>query len=110
MSMDPGGLPSSRGQAEQKASVRLVFAAINFLMPVLKYVTTEFRTTEASGRDLVAVSLDPVFHGKSGYFVGQTKGSSTDASEDSEWQKRLWDACWRWAGLSGGETILQDCS
>lgn len=108
--MDPGGLPSSRGQAEQKFSVRLIFAVINFMMPVLKHLTTEFRTTEDSGQDLVAVSLDPGFHGKSGYFVGQIQGNSTAASKDLEWQKRLWDACWRWAGLSGGETMLQCCS
>ncbi|KAJ6109416.1 hypothetical protein N7486_001651 [Penicillium sp. IBT 16267x] len=110
ISMDPGGLPSSRGQAEQKISLRLIFAVINFLMPVLKHLTTEFRTTEDSGRDLVAVSVDPVFHGNSGYFVGQIQRSATAASEDLEWQKRLWDACWRWAGLRDGETILQDCS
>ncbi|KAJ5664117.1 hypothetical protein N7507_004848 [Penicillium longicatenatum] len=110
MSMDPGGLPSSRGQAEQKFSLKLVFAVINFLMPVVKHLTTDFRTTDDSGRDLVAVSVDPAFHGQCGYFDGQRKGSCTTASEDLEWQKRLWSACWRWAGLSGGETVLQDCS
>ncbi|KAJ5806516.1 uncharacterized protein N7503_004118 [Penicillium pulvis] len=110
MSMDPGGLPSSRGQVEQKRVLRLIFGVINFMMPVLKHLTTEFRTTDDSGRDLVAVSVDPVFHGKSGYFVGQIQGSFTPASDDLEWQKRLWNACWKWAGLSEGETILQDCS
>ncbi|KAJ5904172.1 hypothetical protein N7504_006555 [Penicillium tannophilum] len=110
VSMDPGGLPSSRGQAEQKFSLRLIFAVINFLMPVLKHLTTEFRTTDDSGRDLVAVSVNPMFHGKSGYFVGQIQGSSTPASEELEWQKRLWNACWKWAGLSDGETILRDYS
>ncbi|KAJ5987196.1 hypothetical protein N7451_011561 [Penicillium sp. IBT 35674x] len=109
-SMDPGGLPSSRGQTEQKFLLRLIFGVINFLMPVLKHLTTEFRTTDDSGRDLAAVSVDPMFHGKTGYFVGQTQGSSTPASEDLEWQGRLWNACWKWAGLSDGETILQDCS
>lgn len=79
-------------------------------MPVLKHLTTEFRTTDDSGRDLVAVSVDPMLHGKSGYFIGQIQGSSTPASEDLEWQKRLWNACWKWAGLSDRETILQDCS
>ncbi|KAJ5627929.1 short chain dehydrogenase/reductase SDR [Penicillium lividum] len=109
ISMDPGGLPSSRGQAEQKRSVRFMFAVINFLMPVLKHLTTDFRTTEDSGRDLVAVSLDPMFHVKSGYFVGQIQGSPAAVSEDLESQKRLWDACWRWARLRDGETILRDC-
>ncbi|KAJ5759126.1 hypothetical protein N7520_006282 [Penicillium odoratum] len=110
LSMDPGGLPSSRGQAEQKKSVRLIFAIINFLMPVLKHLTTNFRATEDSGLDLVAVSVGPEVHGKSGYFDGQKQESPTVASEDVEFQKRLWDACWRWAGLSDGETTLQGCS
>lgn len=104
--MDPGGLPSSRAQSEQKKSARRLFATINFLMPVLKHVTTAFRTTEDAGRDLVAVSVDPAFQGKRGYIVGQKLESPAALSKDVGMQQRLWDACWRWAGLKAGETVL----
>lgn len=104
--MDPGGLPSSRAQSEQKKYARRLFATINFLMPVLKHVTTAFRTTEDAGRDLVAVSVGPAFQGKRGYVVGQKLESPAALSKDLGMQQRLWDACWRWAGLKAGETAL----
>lgn len=104
--MDPGGLPSSRAQAEQKKPVRRLFATIDFLMPVLKHVTTAFRTTEDAGRDLVAVSVDPAFQGKRGYVVGQKMDTPAAVSKDVELQQRLWDACWKWTSLKPGDTVL----
>ena len=81
-------------------------AVMNFLMPVLKHITTSFRTTADAGRDLVTVSLDPRFQGKGGYYVCQKPASPAAVSQDVEIQKRLWNACWEWAGLSSNETAL----
>jgi NAD(P)-dependent dehydrogenase (short-subunit alcohol dehydrogenase family) len=106
--MDPGGLPASRAQTEQKKSTQRIMATINFLMPVLKHVTTAFRTTEDAGRKLAAVSVDPSFHGKRGYFVGQKEDAPAAVSKDVGMQERLWAACWRWAGMKTEETVLQD--
>ncbi|KAJ5118934.1 hypothetical protein N7448_010640 [Penicillium atrosanguineum] len=108
LAMDPGGLPASRAQAKQKSSIRMIFATINFLMPVLKYLTSVFRTTEDAGRDLVAVSMDPTFQGKGGYYVGQKKDAPAAVSTDEKEQKVLWAACWRWVGLKADETVLQN--
>lgn len=107
LAMDPGGLPASRAQAKQKSSTRMLFATINFLMPVLKYLTSVFRTTEDAGRDLVAVSMDPAFQGKGGYYVGRKADVPAAISTDKKEQKLLWAACWRWAGLEADETVLQ---
>lgn len=106
--MDPGGLPASRAQTEQKKSTKRIMATINFLMPVLKHVTTAFRTTEDAGRELAAVSVDPSFHGKRGYFVGHKEGTPAAVSKDVAMQERLWAACWRWSGMKSEETVLQD--
>lgn len=105
--MDPGGLPSSRAQSEQKRFVRIIFAVMNFFMPVLKHLMTAFRTSADAGRDLVAVSVGSSFHGKTGYFVGQVQGRPAAISDDTEAQERLWEACWRWTGLTAGETVLE---
>ncbi|KAJ5762832.1 hypothetical protein N7533_001513 [Penicillium manginii] len=108
IAMDPGGLPSSRAQAGQKKSTRAIMGTINFLMPVLKYCTTVFRTTEDAGRDLATVSADPVFRGKRGYYVGLKTDSAAPISQDPDMQKKLWECCWRWAGLTSAETSLQN--
>lgn len=105
--MDPGGLATSRAQAEQRKSVRRVMAAVSFCMPVLKHFTTTFRPTAEAARDLVAVSVEPEFQGKRGYYVGQKPGISAEISRDPAAQQRLWAACWKWAGLSAEETVLQ---
>lgn len=106
--MDPGGLPSSRAQAGQKKSARVLMGTINLLMPVLKHCTSAFRTTEDAGRDLAAVSVDPAFGGKRGYYVGLKTDSAALVSQDSGMQKKLWERCWRWASLTPAETVLQN--
>ncbi|KAJ5605571.1 hypothetical protein N7510_008352 [Penicillium lagena] len=108
--MDPGGLPSSRAQAGQKRSARILMATLNTLMPVLKHCTTAFRTTEDAGRDLAAVSVDPAFQGKRGYYVGLRADTAAPVSQDAGMQKKLWEGCWRWAGLTPAETVLQNIS
>ncbi|KAH6844725.1 hypothetical protein B0I37DRAFT_433293 [Chaetomium sp. MPI-CAGE-AT-0009] len=104
--MDPGGLVGSRAHSEQKAGIRGAFGVISVMMPLLRHFTSSIRTTADSGRDLVALSVEPEFKGKRGYFVGQTGATSAEVSRNPEIQKKLWEACWTWAGMSGGETAL----
>ncbi|KAL4739939.1 hypothetical protein BDV11DRAFT_214798 [Aspergillus similis] len=104
--MDPGGLVESRAQSGQKASVQRVFAVLKLLMPVLKHITSTFRTNKDAGRDLLAVSLDPAFQGKRGYYVGQKREAAAPVTGDAAVQRRLWEACWQWAGLAPEETVL----
>ncbi|KAL3429617.1 hypothetical protein BDV09DRAFT_39585 [Aspergillus tetrazonus] len=104
--MDPGGLVESRAQSGQKASVQHLFAVIKLLMPILKHITTTFRTNKDAGRDLLAVSLDPAFQGKRGYYVGQKQEAAASVTGDAAVQRRLWEACWQWAGLAPEETVL----
>ncbi|KAL4999459.1 hypothetical protein BDV10DRAFT_164895 [Aspergillus recurvatus] len=106
--IDPGGLVESRAQSGQKASVQRLFAVLKFLMPVLKHITTTFRTNKDAGRDLVAISLDATFHGTRGYYVGQKRETAAEVTGDADVQRRLWDACWRWAGLAPDETVLSE--
>ncbi|EXJ92418.1 hypothetical protein A1O3_00969 [Capronia epimyces CBS 606.96] len=106
LAMDPGGLAASRAQAEQRKSVRRIMAAVNFCMPLLKHFTQMFRPTADAARDLVEVSVGAQFQGKRGYYVGCKLGDSAAMSRDPEVQARLWDACWKWAGLKSEETIL----
>jgi len=76
-------------------------------MPVLKHFITAFRTTEDAGQDLVTVSIDPLFQGKRGYYVGQKLDTAAPASQDARMQKQLWEGCWRWTGLTAEETALE---
>ncbi|PYH67884.1 short chain dehydrogenase/reductase SDR [Aspergillus vadensis CBS 113365] len=110
LAMDPGGLPSSRAQVGQKRSARWLFRVVEFLMPVLKYMTTMFRTVEDAGRDLVAVSVGVEFCGKRGYYVGTKEGVPAAISENRETQEKLWENCWRWAGIRAEETVLRNAS
>jgi hypothetical protein len=105
--MDPGGLTSSRAQAAQKKSVRRLMATLDFFMPVLKHLTSTLRTTEDAGRDLVAVSVGAAFRGKRGYYVGLREEAPAAVSRDEGEQRRLWEGCWRWAGMRAEETALQ---
>ncbi|PYH47140.1 short chain dehydrogenase/reductase SDR [Aspergillus saccharolyticus JOP 1030-1] len=110
IAMDPGGLPSSRAQAQQKRSTRRIFSIINFLMPVLKHVITMFRTAEDAGRDLAVVSVDASFRGTRGYFVGQTEDVPATVSTDPGVQEKLWNACWGWCGLTAEDTVLRNAA
>ncbi|CEN60823.1 hypothetical protein ASPCAL03256 [Aspergillus calidoustus] len=108
--VDPGGLPDSRGQVQQRRAVRVIMATLNVFMPVLRYVTTGLRTSKDSGRDLVAVSVGSEFQAKRGYYVGVNKAEGAQVSHDEQVQRRLWEACWKWAGLSPEETVLQNAA
>ena len=108
--MDPGGLVDSRAHTEQTATVRRLFGVLNMFMPVLRHFTTAIRTNADAGRDLVELSVGPEFQGKRGYYVGKKPGTAAGVSGDEGVQRRLWDACWKWAGMEEGETVLQDAS
>lgn len=108
--MDPGGLVDSRAHTEQTPTVQRLFGVVNMFMPVLRHFTTAIRTNADAGRDLVELSVGPEFQGKRGYYVGKKPGTAAGVSGDEGVQKRLWDACWKWAGMEEGETVLQDAS
>ena len=104
--MDPGGLVSSSAHAEQKTAARLTFGVIGMLMPILRHATSALRTDRDSARDLLALSVGAEFGGQRGYFVLQKPHEPAVVSADEGVQKRLWDACSGWAGMSEGETVL----
>ncbi|SPN99159.1 related to dehydrogenase/reductase [Cephalotrichum gorgonifer] len=108
--MDPRGLVESRAQSKQKLAMRVIFSILAMLMPLLRHLTSALRTNSDAGRDLVALSMDSEFQGKRGYFLGQKADSPAKEAKDQEIQKRLWDSCWRWAGLSEEETVLQNAA
>jgi hypothetical protein len=108
--MDPGALVGSRAHTEQNAGMRRALGAINVMMPLLRHLTSTLRTTADAGQDLVALSVGPEFKGKRGYFITQKGAASAEVSRNSEMQKKLWDACWKWAGLSDKETVLRNAT
>jgi WW domain-containing oxidoreductase len=85
-----------------------MMATANALMPVLKHFTTVMRSTSDAARDLVAVSVEPEFEGKRGYFVGREPDVDAEISRDIATQGKLWAACWKWASLTPGETVLSN--
>jgi WW domain-containing oxidoreductase len=106
--VDPDGLPASRAQANQRKPVRIMMATANLLMPVLKHLTSVMRSTTDAARDLVAVTVEPEFDRKRGYFVGRKPEICAEMSRDREAQGRLWAVCWKWTNLTPGETVLSD--
>jgi WW domain-containing oxidoreductase len=108
--MDPGGLPASRSQKDQRKPIQLMMGALKVPMPVLKHFTSALRPTADAARDLVAVAVEPEFEGMRGYFIGLKPDVDAEISRDIEAQKRLWAACWKWTSLTPGETILSNAA
>ncbi|KAK7402891.1 hypothetical protein QQX98_011376 [Neonectria punicea] len=106
--MDPGGLVDSRAHVHQKPAVRVMFAVVNALLPLLRRFTTEVRRSVDSARDLVELSVGDRFKGVRGYYVGLKATESALVCKDAEKLSLLWDGCWRWAGLAEDETVLGD--
>lgn len=75
-------------------------------MPILKYFTSQIRTTADAGRDLAYLSLDPSFQGRRGYFEGKKETAPSKVAIDEKVQQELWDGCWRWANMTSEETAL----
>lgn len=82
----------------------------NAMMPLLRHLTSAMRTAASAGGDLVALSVGVQFKGRKGYFVGKQEATPAKASCDLTVQKKLWAACWGWAGLLQGETVLEKAS
>lgn len=108
--IDPGGIVDSRAHVHQKPLARFLFFLINTLMPLLRHVTTDVRRAADSARDLATLSVGADFEGARGYFVGTRAELAAAVSDDAEQCRRLWDACWRWAGLTPGETVLANAA
>ncbi|KAF4464936.1 dehydrogenase reductase [Fusarium albosuccineum] len=104
--MDPGGLVDSRANYKQKPGPRAIFTVVNWLIPVLKHLTTDVRRSADAGKDLVEVSVGPSFKDVRGYHIGIRRGDPTPSSQDVDKRKTLWKACWEWAGLEKHETAL----
>jgi len=104
--MDPGGLLGSRAHSEQKPTVGLTMDVVNVLMPMLRHPTRTLQTNNDAGRYSAALSVGPGFRGMRGYFVGQNKDVSAKLSRNKVVQRKLWDACLSWAGVSTAEPVL----
>lgn len=76
-------------------------------MPLIKHITSAIRPVGDAAMDLVALSVDPAFRGARGHYTGRHQSADAEISRDSEAQIKLWEACWKWAGLSQGENILR---
>ncbi|KAM5341769.1 hypothetical protein ACJ41O_014800 [Fusarium nematophilum] len=104
--MDPGGLIDSRGHSAQKPTVRAIFWVMNLLLPLLKHITSDFRRSADAGRDLAELCVGDGFQGARGYYIGVKPAEPAKSSRDVEKRRILWKACWEWAGMGRGETVL----
>jgi hypothetical protein len=68
--MDPGGLVDSRAHKEQRLLAKTIFSVLKLLLPVMKYVTSDLRSSSEAGRDLLELSIGPNFAGRRGYLLG----------------------------------------
>ncbi|KAF7588120.1 hypothetical protein BBP40_006153 [Aspergillus hancockii] len=108
ITMDPGGLTNSRAHGEQRLLGRVMFSVLNALMPVLKYLTSDIRTTSQSAADLVTVAAGPDFQNVRGYYDGLRPTEPSRVTEDVQKQDLLWKASWKWSGLTERETALYE--
>lgn len=106
--MDPGGMVDSRAHKIQTPLIRFVFALIVLLLPLLKYVTDELRSAAQSGQELADLAVGEKYKGKKGYFMGSRREEEDPICRDAEKRDVIWEACWKWAGLKKGETVLEE--
>ncbi|KAJ3468220.1 hypothetical protein MRS44_002285 [Fusarium solani] len=104
--MDPGGIVDSRAHTAQKPVIRFILGTICHLLPLTKHITSSFRRSADAGKDLAELSVGKEFEGTRGYFLGVKREEESPMTKDENKQRILWDACWRWAGLEEGETVL----
>jgi hypothetical protein len=104
--MDPGGIVDSRAHTAQKPVIRFVLGTLSHLLPLTKHITSSFRRSADAGNDLAELSVGKEFEGIRGYFLGVQKEEESPMTKDESKQRILWEACWRWAGLEEGETVL----
>jgi hypothetical protein len=106
--MDPGGMVDSRAHRMQKPLLRIVFGIIAFMLPVLKYFTDALRPAALSGRELAELAVDDKYKGIRGYFIGLRPDEEDVMCKNDEKRNALWNACWKWSGLTKEETVLQE--
>lgn len=104
--MDPGGIVDSRAHTVQKPAIRFILGAITHLLPLTKHITSSYRRSADAGKDLAELSVGNEFDGTRGYFLGLKREEEAAMTKDEGKQRVLWEACWRWAGLEEGETVL----
>ncbi|KAJ4328871.1 hypothetical protein N0V84_000659 [Fusarium piperis] len=104
--MDPGDIVDSRAHAAQKPVIRFVLGTITYLLPLTKHIKSSFRRSADAGKDLAELSVGKEFDGTRGYFLGVKREEEAPMTRDEGKQRILWEACWRWAGLKEGETVL----
>ncbi|KAI8677851.1 hypothetical protein NCS55_00503200 [Fusarium keratoplasticum] len=104
--MDPGGIVDSRAHTAQKPVIRFVLSTISHLLPLTKHITSSFRRSADAGKDLAELSVGKEFEGIRGYFLGVKREEEAPMTKEESKQRILWEACWRWAGLEEGETVL----
>ncbi|KAF9762217.1 hypothetical protein IL306_003510 [Fusarium sp. DS 682] len=106
IAMDPGGMVDSRAHRIQKPSMRLAFGLVFILLPIIQHFTDTMRPAAQSGRELVELSVGERFKSEKGYFMGARREEEDVICKDLHKRKILWDACWKWAGMSGEETVV----
>ncbi|KAL6923904.1 hypothetical protein ACHAPO_006661 [Fusarium lateritium] len=106
--MDPGGMVDSRAHKIQTPLIRFAFGLIVLLLPILKYFTDELRSSAQSGRELAELAVGDKYQGKKGYFMGARREKEDTVCMDADKRDILWKACWEWAGMQKGETILDE--
>ncbi|KAL2694769.1 hypothetical protein Neosp_001356 [[Neocosmospora] mangrovei] len=106
MAMDPGGIVDSRAHTAQKPVMRFVLGTLSHLLPLTKHITSSFRRSADAGKDLAELSVGKEFEGTTGYFLGVKREEESPMTKDESKQRIIWEACWRWAGLEEGETVL----
>lgn len=94
----------SRGNTKLKPSFRAIFSILNVMLPAVNIFTTAVRKAAYSGREVAELSVGK---GYKGYYVGSERGEPSIGSKDVKKQKILWDACWKWTGLTREECVLK---
>ncbi|RGP79035.1 hypothetical protein FLONG3_2941 [Fusarium longipes] len=107
IAMDPGGMVDSRAHKIQTPLIRFAFGLIVLLLPILKHFTYELRSSAQSGKELVELAVGDRYQGEKGYYMGLRREKEDTICLDAAKRDVVWKACWNWAGLNSGETILE---
>ncbi|KAL4982010.1 hypothetical protein BDW68DRAFT_182940 [Aspergillus falconensis] len=92
--MGPGGTVDSRAHSEQRTLAKAVFSISRVLLPVLKRVTRNMRSSSDPARDLLEVAIGPSFAGRRGCVDGLKAVAPVEISGDEKKQEVLWGHFW----------------
>ncbi|ORY13625.1 hypothetical protein BCR34DRAFT_561833 [Clohesyomyces aquaticus] len=109
LAVDPGGLLDSRAFYPPNVpySMYIKICIVNWLQPILKYLSPIFRRSADAAKDVIDLALDQKYVGQDGYFMGTSKGESSTQSRNEDMQQRLWDKSLEWSRISTGDTVLK---